>query len=120
MSLRKSSRSRNGSKSEVLPKPKARRRCTPAPSSVGLDLLRCLTGRIDMRLLLLAMRSETRLQLCSKTFRFPNENCAAICVSDLVRNGSGWEAWDGKVCSFDVSGTLETPAGGLGSGLYAA
>jgi len=28
---------RNGSKSEVLPKPNARRRCTPAPSSVGLD-----------------------------------------------------------------------------------
>src|SRR6266849_176953 len=48
MSLRKSSRRRNGSKSEVLPKPKARRKCTPAPSSVGLDLMRRLTGRRDM------------------------------------------------------------------------
>src|ERR1700730_10075198 len=48
MSLRKSSRRRNGSKSDVLPKPNARRRCTPAPSSVGLDLISRLTGRIDM------------------------------------------------------------------------
>src|SRR5262245_48106451 len=32
MSLRKSSRRRNGSKSAVVPKPNARRRCTPAPS----------------------------------------------------------------------------------------
>src|SRR5580704_8382127 len=48
MSLRKSSSSRNGSKSEVLPKPNARRRCTPAPSSVGLDFTRRLTGRRDI------------------------------------------------------------------------
>src|ERR1700690_3926817 len=48
MSLRKSSRSRNGSKSDVLPNPNARRRCTPAPSRVGLDLMSRLTGRRDM------------------------------------------------------------------------
>src|SRR5882762_8733265 len=48
MSLRKSSRSRNGSKSDVLPKPNARRRWTPAPSRVGLDLMSRLTGRIDI------------------------------------------------------------------------
>src|SRR5438105_11482562 len=48
MSLRKSSRRRNGSKSAVLPKPNARRRWTPAPSRVGLALTSRLTGRIDM------------------------------------------------------------------------
>src|SRR5215831_4024685 len=48
MSLRKSSRSRKGSKSEVLPKPKARRRWTPAPSRVGLDLIKRLIGRNDI------------------------------------------------------------------------
>src|SRR6266853_5788184 len=48
MSLRKSSKSRNGSKSDVLPNPNARRKCTPAPSSVGLDLIRRFTGRMDM------------------------------------------------------------------------
>src|SRR5215467_8608120 len=48
MSLRKSSSSRNGSKSLVFPKPKARRRCTPAPSRVGLDLMTRFMGRIDM------------------------------------------------------------------------
>src|SRR6266567_2106217 len=48
MSLRKSSRRRNGSKSEVAPKPNARRRCTPAPSRVGLALMRRFTGRIDI------------------------------------------------------------------------
>src|SRR5499426_3405234 len=48
MSLRKSSRSRNGSKSDVLPNPNARRSRTPAPSSAGLDLLSRLTGRIDI------------------------------------------------------------------------
>src|SRR5438874_5982213 len=48
MSLRKSSRRRKGSKSDVLPKPKARRRCTPAPSRVGLALMSRLTGRMDM------------------------------------------------------------------------
>src|SRR4249920_3005469 len=37
LSLRKSSSSRKGSNSEVLPNPKARRRCTPAPSMVGFD-----------------------------------------------------------------------------------
>src|SRR5262249_20977572 len=47
-SLRKSSSSRNGSNSVVSPKPKARRRCTPAPSRVGLDDAMRLTGRIDM------------------------------------------------------------------------
>src|SRR6266571_6385376 len=48
MSLRKSSSRRNGSKSDVLPKPNARRRCTPAPSRVGLALISRLMGRIDM------------------------------------------------------------------------
>src|SRR5579871_6805915 len=48
MSLRKSSSKRNGSKSEVLPKPKARRKCTPAPSKVGLASLSRRMGRIDM------------------------------------------------------------------------
>ena len=48
MSLRKSSSSRNGSKSDVLPKPNARRRCTPAPSRVGLALMSRLTGRMDI------------------------------------------------------------------------
>src|SRR5262249_14780148 len=44
ISLRKSSSNRKGSKSEVLPNPKARRNRTPAPSRVGLDLLSRLTG----------------------------------------------------------------------------
>src|SRR5215472_6552319 len=48
MSLRKSSSRRKGSKSVVLPKPKARRRCTPAPSRVGLALTRRLMGRMDI------------------------------------------------------------------------
>src|SRR4051812_40283853 len=48
MSLRKSSRRRNGSKSDVAPKPNARRRCTPAPSRVGLALTSRFTGRIDI------------------------------------------------------------------------
>src|SRR4051812_21204103 len=38
-----------GSKSEVFPKPKARRKCTPAPSSVGFDLLSFLTGLRDIK-----------------------------------------------------------------------
>src|SRR5499426_3625273 len=48
MSLRKSSRRRKGSKSDVLPNPNARRNRTPAPSSAGLDLLSRLIGRIDI------------------------------------------------------------------------
>src|SRR5579883_2033607 len=48
MSLRKSSSRRNGSKSDVLPNPNARRRWTPAPSRVGLALMSRCTGRIDM------------------------------------------------------------------------
>src|SRR5216117_3327698 len=48
MSLRKSSSNRNGSKSEVLPKPNARRKCTPAPSVVGFDLINRLIGRMDI------------------------------------------------------------------------
>src|ERR1700691_5336664 len=39
---------RNGSKSDVSPKPKARRSLTPAPSMVGTDWLTRLTGRMDM------------------------------------------------------------------------
>src|ERR1700693_5687523 len=48
MSLRKSSSRRKGSKSDVLPKPNARRRCTPAPSSVGLDLIIRFTGPMEI------------------------------------------------------------------------
>src|SRR6267154_2299188 len=48
MSLRKSSNNRKGSKSVRLPKPNARRRWTPAPSRVGLDLMNLWTGRMDM------------------------------------------------------------------------
>src|SRR5947199_1484147 len=48
MSLRKSSSSRKGSNSDGSPKPKARRRCTPAPSSVGLERTSRLTGRMDI------------------------------------------------------------------------
>src|SRR5260370_22002526 len=48
MWLRKSSRRRKGSKSDGVPKPNARRRWTPAPSRVGLDRTRRLTGRMDM------------------------------------------------------------------------
>src|SRR5947208_881240 len=48
MSLRKSSSRRNGSTSDVGAKPNARRRCTPAPSRVGLALTSRLTGRMDI------------------------------------------------------------------------
>src|ERR1039458_10059352 len=48
MSLRKSSSRRNGSKSDVLPNPKARRKWTPAPSKVGLDEAIRLMGRKDI------------------------------------------------------------------------
>src|SRR5436309_6067043 len=48
MSLRKSSSRRKGSNSDGSPKPKARRRCTPAPSSVGLERTSRLTGRMDI------------------------------------------------------------------------
>lgn len=47
LSLRKSSSSKNGSKYDVFPKPKARRKWTPAPLSVGLDLASRFTGRMD-------------------------------------------------------------------------
>src|SRR5208283_130348 len=39
---------RNGSNSDVLPKPNALRRCTPAPSRVGFALTSRFTGRMDM------------------------------------------------------------------------
>src|SRR4051812_5559892 len=48
MSFRKSSKRRNGSNSEVLPKPKARRKCTPAPSMAGFALIMRLIGRKDI------------------------------------------------------------------------
>src|SRR6185295_873951 len=48
LSLRKSSNSRNGSNSLVSPKPKARRRCTPAPSMVGFDWMIYFTGRMGI------------------------------------------------------------------------
>src|SRR6185369_4867487 len=40
---------KNGSKSDVFPNPNARRKCTPAPSIVGFDLITLLIGRIDIR-----------------------------------------------------------------------
>src|SRR5580704_7511214 len=67
MSLRKSSSSRNGSKSEVLPSPNARRKCTPAPSRVGLDLISFLTGRIDIPAVYRSY-SWRASRLCVKTF----------------------------------------------------
>src|SRR6185437_9004344 len=47
-SLRKSSSSRNGSNSLVLPKPNARSSRTPAPSSVGFVLIISFTARNDI------------------------------------------------------------------------
>src|SRR5579884_840084 len=67
MSLRKSSRRRNGSKSEVLPKPNARRRCTPAPSRVGLDLMSRFTGRMDIITLLLDRRTAVADKNCLRS-----------------------------------------------------
>src|SRR5580700_6564930 len=67
MSLRKSSSKRNGSKSEVLPNPNARRKCTPAPSRVGLDLISFLTGRIDIPAVYRSY-SWRASRLCVKTF----------------------------------------------------
>src|SRR5512145_1015034 len=49
-SLRKSSNSRNGSKSPVFPNPNARRSFTPAPSTVGVAWMIRLIGRMDMAL----------------------------------------------------------------------
>src|SRR5271157_5021278 len=66
MSLRKSSRSRNGSKSEVLPNPNARRKCTPAPSSVGLDRTSRLMGRRDI---LTSREKFTLFWPCSATIQ---------------------------------------------------
>ena len=43
----------------VSPKPKARRRCTPAPSSVGLDWMIFFTGRMDMMLCSSLMRADS-------------------------------------------------------------
>src|SRR6202050_5488827 len=63
-SLRKSSSSRKGSKSDVLPKPNARRRCTPAPSRVGLAFTRRFTGRMDIPKVY-----KTHDKLWKKTFR---------------------------------------------------
>ncbi len=48
LSLRKSSKSRNGSNSVVSPKPNARRSFTPAPSVVGCDWVMRLTARMDI------------------------------------------------------------------------
>src|ERR1700691_1200724 len=93
MSLRKSSRSRNGSKSEVLPKPKARRRCTPAPSRVGLDLMSRLTGRMDMGA---SWQRWARGHYYTTTaeldsFRFREGRCGAFLwrINLLARAGAG-------------------------------
>src|SRR6266581_1306889 len=82
MSLRKSSSRRNGSNSFVFPKPNARRRCTPAPSRVGLDLISRLTGRIDI----LDSSAENLCRLTRATGRLVTasyvaaENCSRIPV----------------------------------------
>src|SRR5262249_25514298 len=60
MSLRKSSKRRKGSNSEVLPKPNARRRRTPAPSMVGLAWLSRLIGRSDILILLFRVSYHAR------------------------------------------------------------
>src|SRR5918992_157794 len=61
LSLRKSSSSRNGSKSLVAPNPNARRSATPAPSMVGTDCRTSLTGRMDMIASLEPYDAEVRL-----------------------------------------------------------
>src|ERR1017187_3425858 len=43
-----------------MPKPKARRRCTPAPSRVGLDFMSRFTGRIDIGTLPKSRPSKAR------------------------------------------------------------
>src|SRR6185436_12483310 len=68
LSLRKSSKSRNGSNSLVSPKPKARRRCTPAPSVVGVDWLTRLTARIDMDHLQAGKISSINFELQTSNF----------------------------------------------------
>src|SRR5262245_57749314 len=62
LSLRKSSKSRNGSKSMVLPNPNARRRWTPAPSIVGFDWLTRLMALMDILRLLRVRRLEMVLR----------------------------------------------------------
>src|ERR1700760_2191526 len=64
LSFLKSSSSKNGSNSLVSPKPNARRRCTPAPSSVGLDWMIFLTGRMDMTFCLSGMAPEGSHSFC--------------------------------------------------------
>src|SRR5580698_9923284 len=66
---------RNGSKSDVSRKPKARRSFTPAPSMVGTDWLTRLTGRMDMS----PPRSDGK--------RFGFRNTAAIPVLRLKKFG---------------------------------
>src|SRR5438874_4979211 len=83
MSLRKSSRRRKGSKSEVLPNPNARRRCTPAPSSVGLDLISRLTGLMDILLLDYGRAPGTHGSLHELTRRPRAE----------LRPGAGFPVW---------------------------
>src|ERR1700685_760325 len=81
MSLRKSSRSKNGSKSLVLSKPNARRRCTPAPSIVGLDLIIRFTGRIDI----LASRAEEIAR--SQSWRYTSPRLACLLRGQAVDFG---------------------------------
>src|SRR5712692_4856308 len=83
MSLRKSSRRRKGSKSEVLPKPNARRRCTPAPSRVGLALMSRLTGRMDM---LASVAAAHGLAFCS-CFISPCPGFRNCCWKLAVKKG---------------------------------
>src|SRR6185312_3199834 len=74
LSLRKSSSNRNGSNSCVSPKPKARRRCTPAPSIVGCDSMIFFTGRIDMISHLSGPALE-RATVLSSRLRFDSASC---------------------------------------------
>src|SRR6202034_2383195 len=61
-----------GSKSDVLPKPNARRRCTPAPSMVGLALTTRFTGRRDM------WASSTDSMYAPASFAEPRDRLAII------------------------------------------
>src|ERR1700704_3431470 len=72
MSLRKSSSRRNGSKSDVLPKPNARRKWTPAPSRVGLALISRLIGLRDM--LVFGITEECAGQTTLQTDRISRKN----------------------------------------------
>ena len=86
LSLRKSSKSRNGSNSFGSPKPKARCNLTPAPSSVGLGRRTRLTGRMDMAAVYSAP-CETRRSLACWCGRCSSEDWVATSTARSVRAG---------------------------------